>query len=99
MSDLAALREQRDHLTARIRAMEDGTLVVLAANPEGVTSRDLADALWLSMPAANNRLSRLLAARVVTRRRVPLPGGGRLYCYRLSDGEDRPANPEPETDT
>lgn len=76
------LMAERDRVTAEMKAVEDGTLPFIEERRH-VTAELLADAFGLSLPAANNRLARLLKVGLLDREPV-INGkaGGRAYRYR-----------------
>lgn len=79
---LRRLRQERDRLNTELRAVEDGTLPWIEMQGE-VRADQLADEFGISLPAANNRLVRLVEAGLLDRDAVPSRGpGGRAYLYR-----------------
>ncbi|MGH2769574.1 MAG: winged helix-turn-helix domain-containing protein [Actinomycetota bacterium] len=90
---IAVALERRDQFVAHERP--DSRIELLAA-PDHLqrtyaaarelgefTSRDLADRLAITLPAANNRIKALAQAGVVTRKRHDPAHGGRQFLYQV----------------
>lgn len=79
---LRTLRAERERVCAELNAVEDGTLPFIEEHGD-VTAEALAEAFDLSLPAANNRLVRLVEVGLLDRRpQTRRPVGGRFYVYR-----------------
>lgn len=85
MSERARLKrlyEERERITAELRAVEDGTLPFIEEAGE-VTPADVAEAFGISVQAANNRLARLTRVALLDRERT---SGGKAFIYRKYRG-------------
>lgn len=78
------LRAQINRLKAELCALEDGSMEFIE-QAGIVTAAELANALSISHTAANNRLRRLEAVRILVRHRHVLGCGGAVWCYQLAD--------------
>jgi predicted ArsR family transcriptional regulator len=88
MSERARLKrlyEERERITAELRAVEDGTLPFIEEAGE-VTPADVAEAFGISVQAANNRLVRLARVALLDRERTSVNGGGKAFIYRKYRG-------------
>jgi predicted transcriptional regulator len=83
------LYAQMERLKAELTAVETGTLPLLEERGELVAT-ELADALGVSVQAANNRLVALVRAGLAERVRVNPVRGGKRFVYRAeSSSPDR----------
>lgn len=81
----------RDKISAELTGYENGTLVVLNdGSPR--TAVEVAECLGVTHQGANNYLSALWKAGIITRDRVTLAGGGRQYTYRIAEDGDELAS-------
>jgi predicted transcriptional regulator len=78
---LQRLYEERERITAELRAVEDGTLPFVEEAGE-VTPADVAEAFGITTQAANNRLAKLCRVSLLDRERTTVNGGGKGFVYR-----------------